>query len=45
MRFIALLLLALLTTECSGQEQVSKRTFPEITLTNRIDFTDPEFNQ
>jgi len=45
MRFIALLLLALLTAECTGQEQVSKKTFPEIALTNRIDFTDPQFNQ
>ncbi|MGY2132344.1 trypsin-like serine protease [Hymenobacter sp. HD11105] len=38
-------MLALLTTKCSGREQVSKKTFPEIALTNRIDFTDSEFNQ
>lgn len=45
MRCIVLLLLALLTTECRGQEQVSSKTFPEIALTNRIDFTDPQFSQ
>ena len=32
-------------TECSGQDPVSKKTFPAIALTNRIDFTDPQFDQ
>jgi hypothetical protein len=40
-----LFVLLLLTTECSGQDQVSKKTFPAIALTNRIAFTDPKYDQ
>ncbi|MCB2409442.1 trypsin-like serine protease [Hymenobacter lucidus] len=45
MKFCWLILLLVATTECSGQERVSPKTFPAIALTNRIDFTDPQFNQ
>ncbi|UOQ54519.1 trypsin-like serine protease [Hymenobacter cellulosivorans] len=45
MKFSWLLPLLLLTVECSGQETVSQKTFPDIALTNQIDFTDPQFDQ
>jgi hypothetical protein len=45
MKLSWLLVLMLCITECSGQETVSKKTFPNIALTNRIDFTDPQFDQ
>lgn len=45
MKFSWLILLLALTTECSGQEPVSRKSFPAIALVNRIDFTDPKFDQ
>ncbi|PJJ48694.1 trypsin-like serine protease [Hymenobacter chitinivorans] len=45
MKFSWLIFLLVLTTECSGQEPVSKKHFPEIALVNRIDFTDAKFDQ
>jgi hypothetical protein len=45
MKFRWLIIGLLLTTECAGQEQASKKTFPEIALTNRIEFADPQLNQ
>ncbi|WP_324672271.1 trypsin-like serine protease [Hymenobacter sp. GOD-10R] len=40
-----LFVLLLFTTACFGQEQVSKKTFPEIALTNQIAFADPQYDQ
>jgi hypothetical protein len=41
----ALLLLIVSVTGCSGQEKVSAKKFDRITLTNKIDFVDPKFDQ
>ncbi|MCC2546614.1 S1 family peptidase [Hymenobacter sp. BT175] len=45
MRLLLLLTLVLLAADCSAQERISQKTFPEITLTNRIEFADPQNNQ
>ncbi|MBO2009955.1 trypsin-like serine protease [Hymenobacter negativus] len=39
------LFLLLLSASCSAQERTSTKVFPEIALTNRIDFVDPHFDQ
>jgi hypothetical protein len=39
------LFLLLLSINCLGQERTSAKTFPAIALTNRIEFTDPHFDQ
>jgi hypothetical protein len=41
----AFLFLLFIFTNCSGQERTSAKVFPEIALTNRIEFADPHFDQ
>jgi len=42
---LAFLFLLFVCTNCLGQERTSAKVFPEIALTNRIEFADPHFDQ